>query len=285
MSVRRDVAEFPRTAPATLGVLIWLLFVAVSCHRPPEAVEAPLPGLGATAGGPLLSPAGTVREVRRHLAEDRLTEVERFLLPGQRGEVMALLRAVRGVAGSNESLQSAVRERMGRAAARRVDRSQVVNAVGVFSRDVAVIDERTDNGTAVVTIQVAGRLPLEPVRLVRTPPGWLIQTDAPVAGLADELRALGKVLQDLARMVQDTEMTVEELERELRVREAAVGRRIATLLASPPSPRPKSPGQSGLWSAPCGFASGSGISPIKWHWALPCRQAICCHAGCTGDPY
>lgn len=237
MSLPRHVHRVWRLASTSPCVSLGML-LAVSCHRAPEPSDAPQPVVDAHGGGLLLSPAGTVRELRRHIAADRLTEVERYLLPDQRGEVMSLLRAVRGVAGSNESLQTAVRERIGRAAARRVDRSQVVNAVGVFSRDVDVIDERSDNGTAVVTIQIADRLPLEQVHLVRAPQGWQIQTDAPVSGLADELRALGKVLQDLARLVQDTLLTVDALERELRVREAAVGRRIATLLATPSSPGP-----------------------------------------------
>lgn len=222
-------SEISRQTPGSARVLAVLLFLPVSCGRPAEQCDAPPPSR-LSAGAPSLTPAETVRHLRRHLAEGRLSEVESFLLPDQRSEVMALLRAVSAVAGANESLQSAARERIGRAAARRVDRSQVVNAVGVFSRDVTVIDERIDSDTAVVTIQIADRLPLEQVQLIRTSQGWQVRTDPPVPGLAGELRTFGRILLDLARMVRDTPLTAEVLDRELRLREAAVGRRITALL-------------------------------------------------------
>ena len=113
------------------------------------------------------------------------------------------------------------------------DRSGVANAIGVFSRDVDLIDERIDGDRATVAIQVDGRVPLDEVTLVQEGDHWLIQTDPPIPGLAKELRNLAQVLIDTARMLDDRKMSLDELRRELTAREAAIGRRIKILTGEP----------------------------------------------------
>ena len=114
------------------------------------------------------------------------------------------------------------------------DRSQVANVIGVFSNDVEVLDQRIRGQVAVVTVQVAGRVPLDEVKLLRREDRWLIQTDPPIPGVADELRRLAQVLLDAARMLDKQAMTPVELKKELDLREASIGRRITALTRKPP---------------------------------------------------
>ena len=130
-------------------------------------------------------------------------------------------------------LQAAVVKRFGRATARAFDRAQAANALGVFSREVELLGARIEGDTAVVTIQVAGRVPLDQVNLVRRDGRWLIQTDPPVPGLAKALRDLAQGFIDTARMLDDKEMSPVELQRELASREASIGRRLEALIGTP----------------------------------------------------
>ena len=131
-------------------------------------------------------------------------------------------------------MQASITKRLGRASARAFDRSQAANVIGVFSRDVEVLDARVQGDNAVVTIQVADRLPLEEVELVRRDGKWIIRTDPPIAGLAGELRKLADVLVAVARMVDDREMTAAQIKRELDLRQAPIGRRLAVLMDETP---------------------------------------------------
>ena len=130
---------------------------------------------------------------------------------------------------ANQVLQTAVTSHFGPASAEGFDRSGAANIIGVLSTDVEILDERIDAETAIVTVQVAGRLPLDEVKLVRRGGGWVIQTDPTIPGMADELRRLAEMLVDTAHMLDKKAMTTVELKKELDLREAAIGRRIAAL--------------------------------------------------------
>ena len=134
---------------------------------------------------------------------------------------------------ANDVLQAAVTRHFGPATARIFDRSQAANAIGVFSGDVELLSERITDDVAVVTIQVAGRVPLEEVTLERHEGRWVIQTDPPIAGVGEALRDLAQVLVDTARMLDDRSMSAVDLQRELAAREASVGRQIKALMENP----------------------------------------------------
>ncbi|MFH1264452.1 MAG: hypothetical protein ABIK89_01905 [Planctomycetota bacterium] len=152
-----------------------------------------------------------------------------YLLPEQQSGIIELIQSTDRLVWANAVLQTALVKQFGRAAARAFDRSGVANAIGVFSRDVGLIDERIDGARATVAIQVDGRVPLDEVMLVREGDRWLIQTDPPIPGLAKELRNLAQALIATAQMLDDRKMSIEELRRELTAREAAIGRRIEAM--------------------------------------------------------
>ncbi len=176
-----------------------------------------------------LSPIDTVQRVHDYRLAGQIGRIEPYLWPEQRAAVVELIRAVDRLVWANEVLQAAVTKHLGRASAGIFDRSQVANIIGVFSKDVELIDQRINGEQAVVTIQVAAQVPLEEVQLVRRNGRWLIRTDSPIPALAGELRNLADALIGTARRVERKQLTVAQLRRELDAREAPIGRRIAAM--------------------------------------------------------
>jgi hypothetical protein len=179
-----------------------------------------------------LSPIDRLVRVREYHRTGRLSLVERSIVPEQRTAVSELLYTVDRLGRAGDAFHEAVRKHLGLASAEMFDYSQVANIIGVFSRDVELIDQRIEGDAAVVTIQVAGRVPLDEVHLVLRDGQWLITTDPPIAGLAVELRKLADVWVDLSRQIEKQRLTASELKRELDARQGPITRRIAALTHS-----------------------------------------------------
>ncbi len=231
-----------RGALRHVGCLLGLIAVSGGCDRsdsaaaPPESAPPPPPSAPEpSASEPDLkeasrapaTPIETVRHVHALRVEGRIAELEAFLLDEQRADVLDLIQSMDQLLSANGVLQRAVKERFGSASTAAFDRSAAGNAIGVFSHDVRAISERVDGDAAMVVIQVAGRVPLDDVRLIRRSRRWLIGTDTPDPKAAAALRELAEVMTRAARRLARTEMTAVELKRELASSEAAVGRRLA----------------------------------------------------------
>jgi hypothetical protein len=182
----------------------------------------------------LLSPIQTVLRINEYRRAGRIALIEPFLLPEQSMAVLRLIRAVERLERANEVLQAEVRRRFGRASAGQFDYDQIANIIGVFSKDLTAIDEHIDGDTASVAVQVAGRLPLEEVELVRRGGRWLVRTDPPIGGLDSELGKLAEVWIDISRWLKTHQLTSEELRRELNAREAPIARRLKVLTQQNP---------------------------------------------------
>ncbi len=174
----------------------------------------------------------TVRRLRADRRAGRTAALTAYLLPVQRSAVIELLLAVDRLVRANDVLVQAVRERLGSAAAHAVDRSAVADIVGVFSEHVTLVDERIEGDRAVVTYQVADRVPLQQVTLVRREGRWRVRVDEPIEGLPDALRDLADVLVDIAEDLARRDWPETRLREELRRREEPVLRRIAALTGS-----------------------------------------------------
>ena len=179
------------------------------------------------------SPSDTIRLVHEYRLAGRLALLEEHLVPEQRPQVVELIQAVDRLLWGNGVLKAAVTQHFGPSLARAFDRSQAANVIGVFSRDLTVLDETVDGNTAVVTLQIADRIPLDKVQLVRREGRWLIRTDPPIPGVSGEIRRLAEVLIDVSRMIADKDLTPIQLKKELALRERAVGRRITALIGEP----------------------------------------------------
>ena len=159
-------------------VSILLVILTGACDRateqssetkiPPNAtVDKALPSAPA-------SPIDTVRACHALRNAGQFRQAAEMVVPERRDAVLDLLLSVDRLTIANRELERAVRERIGAATATVFSRPGVANIVGVFSRDVEVVSERVESDRAEVTIQVASRLPLERVTLVRRGGDWLI---------------------------------------------------------------------------------------------------------------
>jgi hypothetical protein len=175
------------------------------------------------------SPSQTIEHIRQCRRDGQLTEIETFLLPDQRAAVLDHLMAVDDVVTAHRSLDQLIRERIGEGSATLFDADALANIVGVFSRDVEVVDETVDGDRATVTICVAGRLPLERFEMLRREGRWMIRTDPPVPALTDELRKLARVARRVSLELRTRNLSADEVQRELRLRQKPILERILEL--------------------------------------------------------
>lgn len=230
----------PQSAIARLMVAVGFGLVSLSsCDRSdhragPLESDGGVPVATTPAQVVALSPTETVRRVHQLRAAGKIGQLEAYLVPDQRASIVELIQSMDQLLSANRALQASVREHLGPATAAAFDRSEAANAIGVFSEDIEILSERIEGDRAIVTIQVADRVPLTEVRLVRRDGRWQIQTDPPIPEVAEQLCKLADVLVQAARRLEQTPMTAAELERELDRQQAPIGRRLAELTDRPP---------------------------------------------------
>lgn len=215
--------------PATsicLGLLFCVgLLVGCDTERHPQRARAATP----TAHPSTLGPMETLRLLRRHRPAGDLSGIEPFLLADQRELVIAQIRAVDRLIDATVVLRTHLEERFGLGTAQDFDYGQVGNILGVLSRDVTLLAETVQDGRARVTFQVADRVPLESVEMVRRDDRWLLVVD-PIAGVPEEIEKLAAVIAEVADRVGDGTYVATDLRREIDRRQAPILRRLAELV-------------------------------------------------------
>jgi hypothetical protein len=214
--------------------------VAEQATAPEPQPEAQSPAKPAVGDLPAehLGPADVVRRVNEHRRAGRLGEMADYVAEDQRAAVIDLVGAVDQLLLDNLVLQDRIKASGGKAIATLFDRRDAANIIDVFSHDVEVAGEQVDGDSAEVTIRVGQRLPFSVVRLQRQDGGWIIQPDPPVPGLADEIRHLGKALRRVAQTVEQRELSVEEIKKEIEFWQTPVLKRIEKLLDEARSDHP-----------------------------------------------
>jgi hypothetical protein len=154
----------------------------------------------------------------------------RYVAADRREAVIELVRAVDQLIVENQALQRQFQDAGCGAVGSLFDRPGVANIAGVFSMDVRVVKEEIIGGSAVVTVQVGRRLPLERVHLELVRDRWVIQPDPPIPGLAEELRNLGTALRRVGQAVSRQKMTTEQIAREMEFWQKPVLKRIGRLV-------------------------------------------------------
>ena len=187
---------------------------------------APLPAVADPYEGPL----DTLRRVRHYRLGGRVSAIAPHLVPEQRDAVIEHILSVDELTAAGESLKVRVDRVLGAGSADAFDRTAVANALGPFSRDVECVSEVIKGDTAVVRIRVAGRLPLVDVNLIRGDKRWLIQTDPPVPGVSAELRKLARAIERVAYEAEDRQLSAEQIEKELALRQRPILERIDQLV-------------------------------------------------------
>lgn len=211
------------------------LVLCSACGKP-QAVDAKVSATSNTDGiaeiGSAVAGTGPADSVRRahdaRVAGD-FAGLGEFIVDDHRGAVRELVQATDRLVAAEAEFRATVTRRLGHAAAMGVDRSGVGDAIGVFSRNVRVVDERIDGDRAIVTVQVADRVPLEEVTVVRREGRWLIETDPPMDGIASGMRELAEVLLAMSRRVERGDVSEATLISELAAQQAPVFRKFRSL--------------------------------------------------------
>lgn len=177
----------------------------------------------------LLSPMETARRIHELRNAGSFSELGRYLLAEQREVVLSVLRAVDHLAAADQQLRSAVESQLGPADVADFDHSDLVNSVGLFSRDLAFIEEEINGEEAGVIIQVADRLPLERAQFVRRDGAWRVRTDSPIPEMPGEIERLAEILTDEASRLRERQLSAAQLRKELDSRILAAGRRLDAL--------------------------------------------------------
>jgi len=205
----------------------WVVVLAVgtigACDRGGAARSN---GLDADAVG---SPSQTLLRARELRQRNAYGELGRYLIPEQRSAVVRHLQAVDRLVVAHESLNQLIAERIGIGSATLIDPTALGNIAGVFSADVEIVDENVQGDRAVVTISVAGRLPLENVSLTRVNGQWLLGTDPPVPDLSAQIHKLADAADRVAQVLRSRPMTSQEVRHELELRQTPILKRIQEL--------------------------------------------------------
>jgi hypothetical protein len=178
------------------------------------------------------SPAGTVLRLHACRVEGRYAEMLELLTPENREEVRDLVLAVDQLIAAEMTLRRKLVKELGEGSATRFNqRDQVANILGPFSRDIRIVDEKISGDSAEVSLQVAARVPLETVKLVGGDGGaWRVKVDEPIDGLSGEIRNLAKATDKVAAELERRHLSLEEVEKELNLRQAPILKRMALII-------------------------------------------------------
>lgn len=221
-----------RVTKAVFVCGVFFVGMAVSCKRS-SSQESAASEAGIKSDSAALAPMGsltpieTVRRVQEYRASGQLSLLEPYLLAEQRAPIIELLQSMDQLIAAGAALQAAVEKHIGTASAEAFDRSGAADILGAFSKHVEILREEVNGETAKVTIQVAQRVPLESISLVRRDGHWVIREEQPIPGVAEALRGLARIDAALARELAKKKMTAAELHQELKLRRAPIQRRLA----------------------------------------------------------
>jgi len=131
---------------------------------------------------------------------------------------------------ADRQLRLAVEQRLGVADADRWSLARLARGIHIFSDDVRLLREDKQGDRAVVTFQIADRVPLERARFEKHEDRWLLQVDRPIPGLADVLSDLADAVVRLADRVRDVPMSLEQIDAEWRSRVRPYEQRLRRIL-------------------------------------------------------
>jgi hypothetical protein len=229
-----------RTTGCLLAALTAL--AAWGCSRPPPEVPAE----------PEVGPREVVQRIIELRRQRRYTELEELVVPKHAHEVVKTLMAVDDFLDANDVLCNWLRDNVGIGLSQRIDQSDIGNILGIFSRDVELLDVTVTGGKATVSFMVAGQLPAQKAFVRKSYGQWRYDADEGYsehlpAAFHEMARGLEHVLTDLQSgrisresLRDDPERLVDEVKKGLRrgVRLLSQARAEAEAGASPPEARP-----------------------------------------------
>jgi hypothetical protein len=198
-----------RYALATSGAL-WILLAGAAC-RPDQPTAT-------TASSPA-DPVATLQAIRQWHRARQYRLIEQYVVPDRRAHLVDTLVAVDQVLAADRRLRDVLGSQFGPEAALWLDLSFLEFRLGPFSRQVTVVQSRSHDRGATVTIQIADRVPLVDVAFVQNDAGrWQYQPDEPIPDMPKLLGRLAGALDALADEMSSPGATAEQLERSCKER-------------------------------------------------------------------
>jgi hypothetical protein len=198
-------------------LLCVLATAAPGCRKDPHAAsaQAPQPRLAT-------SPTDAFFAIRKAYEAGQLGRVEPYILPEQRVPLIDTLMAVKAMQAANQRMHAAVERQFGRWTADVLDRSPLLDFLGLFAPKVSFICEEgpdpLDGNRVSVCIQVADRLPLERINFVCQAGRWYYDPGTPVPEMPAALNGLARGLNLMADRLERNELTRDQLISEFHTR-------------------------------------------------------------------
>jgi hypothetical protein len=137
---------------------------------------------------------------------------------------------------ANAEVQAALHRHAPQVNAAQWDLAELQYAQGLFAEPIEIVDERGDDRSADVTIQVAGRLPLETVPMRRRGDRWVYAPETGPGDMPEALRGVARGLHRIARAIEGGATTEEAVRDEFRTRISPKLEAVAAAAASNDAP-------------------------------------------------
>ncbi|MBN1491031.1 MAG: hypothetical protein JXA69_14045 [Phycisphaerae bacterium] len=188
---------------------------------------------GSAATQPTLTPSQTIQ----HMHDLRFARQYGGLLhhidPSQASPVVDFLLAMDALLAANSEVQTALGRYAPDVPAADFDLSALQHNQGLFSPTINVVTESVEHPVASVTIQIAGRVPLETVPMRRIEDRWVYWPEGEVGTVPRHLHNVARAMRKVARAIEHGATSEEQVREQFRLRISPV---LRTLQSAPPPP-------------------------------------------------
>jgi hypothetical protein len=160
-----------------------------------------------------------------------------YVDPARRDELMDLLMAMDELLSANAATLRSIQASCPGIDARAFDLSSVADHLGLFSRRIEVIEEQAGAQVGVLTVQVAGRLPLVPLEFRKEDGRWVYDPGTTLPEMTNIIRQMADAMNRVAFVVSMGPRTREEIGEEFRCRISPKLEQISALHPPPDATR------------------------------------------------
>ncbi len=182
------------------------------CDRAAEQSATSRPG----SPSEMQSPLAVAQRLNEWHHARQYRNVEAWIVPEQDALLVDTLMAFNGLLDANRRAQERIAELYDEAAAKEFDLGELSDHLGMFSRNVSFRGERIDGNRAVVTVQVADRVPLEEYHFTRRDGRWLYAPQGSVRDMPKMVGRLADGMEDFARGLQLGDVSLQEIRSDYR---------------------------------------------------------------------
>jgi hypothetical protein len=149
-----------------------------------------------------LSPAETASRLNRRRWNRDYSALGPMLDSGGRAATIRFLNSIDQVLDAHDQLQEAARKQFGDRIYRAWNISAMENNLGIFSREIRIINQSLQGDHAVVTIQAGENLPLVRSEFVRLDHDWILKSPVTDAAICESLDEFAMRIDDVAERVR-----------------------------------------------------------------------------------